>query len=224
MSTGPTTNAQYLSAVTNILDLTVAWSVKFWVKLTSTTGTQNFFVIWTSPGGGNYIALWQTGGGAPQFDSDLGTTTPVGGGNMGSTNWEFFCITYDPSGAGTITVWRKIGTGAVASQLSMAPSTPFVAGSNQVIVDNDEGPVSRTRGQILSYAEWAATLTQREVENEASQIRPLRTANLNRWLPILNNAQNGLDWSGAGHSLTRTGTFTDATTMPPVGYGRSPCL
>lgn len=67
---------------------------------------------------------------------------------------------------------------------------------------------------------WSAALTEAEIVIERARRRPSRTANLNRWLPMIyaSAADNAKDRSGNGYNMTVQGSPTIADGAP-VGWG-----
>ncbi len=66
---------------------------------------------------------------------------------------------------------------------------------------------------------WDAVLTQTEIQQEMYVARPVRTANLHAWWPMLDGATERLaDYSGNGKTLTAAGTLSDED-GPPVSWG-----
>jgi hypothetical protein len=219
MTCGPTANTQDLFTATNLLTIANSWTFCFWRKLTSLTGGGTSVVI-VKPAAGPtdaWVAAQYSSAGTPQLVyQGTGTTATVGGGNQGTTNWEWYAYQHD--GAGTAYVYRSINGGAVTLQLTQAVNWSGAAATTMYLM-NDEGNANRTRGQVYGYKEWQALLTLEELTHECFKIHPTRSANLNRFIPAFNNATAGQDYSGLGHSMTRDGTLTDSILVPPSQFG-----
>lgn len=216
MTCGPTANGQYLHTTTNLLASTSDFTVACWVKLTATTGGGTF---WMYIGAPSIASLGYNSSGTPQF-SYPGNVDNIAGGNLGTTNWNWFAIVVTNSGA-NYDIYRAIA-GAQPSLVSSAAFTAETVAFTDLYVFQDDTNTLRARGQIYGYKEWQAALTLTELTHECRKTYPSRTTSLNRFCPIFNNATAGQDYSGLGRSLTKTGTLTDSILTPAVLYGGPP--
>ena len=66
-------------------------------------------------------------------------------------------------------------------------------------------------GCIEGFKFWDAALTATEIQAEMASLAPIRTANLNRWTPLVpyGSGTRNLDRSGNGYDWTEVGTLTD---------------
>jgi len=215
MTCGPT-GAQILRTSTNVLSLSAKWSLCFCGKLTSLTSGGVGWVIWKNPGGGDYTSFLYTNTGTPRFQVDVGTIVTIGGGNMGTANWEWFGFAHD--GAGTVRVYRSINGAAPSLQLTQAVA--YGGDQTELLIMNDESVAAGTRfrGQLYGYKEWQDELSLADFTHECFKISPTH-ASPNRFIPAFNNATAIQDYSGNGRNMTKTGTLTDSTLVPPSQYG-----
>jgi hypothetical protein len=220
MTCGPTANTQDLTSTTNLLALSGKFTFCFWRKLSSLTGGGVSVSIFLVSGGVNnaWCLAGYSSAGTPYLEYEsTGTQANIGGGNQGTANWEWYAYTHD--GAGTCKVYRSINGAAVALQLTQAVNWSGTAPDRMYLMNN-EGNTGRTRGQVYGYKEWSDQLTLAELSHECFKIYPTRGTNLNRFIPALNNATAGQDYSGSAHSLTRDGAaLTDSTLVPPSQWG-----
>lgn len=82
--------------------------------------------------------------------------------------------------------------------------------------------VSHTNARISAWKVWETALTVDQVVNEMRTIQPRATSSLWGVFPLW-DATFVTDVSGAGHSLTATGTYATAD-GPPVSWGGSPII
>lgn len=212
MPCGPTANGQYLHTTTNLPSSTGDMTVACWMKLTATTGGG---VVWEYLGAPSILMLQYTAAGTPQIQYP-GNTDNIAGGNLGTTNWNWFAFVITNGGA-QYDIYRAIA-GAAPSLVSSAAFTAETAAYTDLYIMNDDSNTLRTRGQVSAFKEWTAALTLTELTHECRKTHPSRGANLNRFLPIFNNATAGQDYSGQGRSLTKTGTLTDSVLMPATQF------
>ena len=76
-------------------------------------------------------------------------------------------------------------------------------------------------GRLAAVKIYSAILTAPEILQEMRSFRPVRTANLNTWLPCVDRvvADNALDMSGNGYDMTVGGTLT-VEDGPPIPWGQ----
>lgn len=75
------------------------------------------------------------------------------------------------------------------------------------------------RGRLAAIKVWRAQLTQEEIINEARCYMPLRTTNIDTFLPCVGPtvAQNVVDMSGNGYDMTAVGAAT-IEDGPPIPW------
>jgi hypothetical protein len=195
-----------------VLLTTSAWTAGMWVRQTAAT-TGQAWTLWSNPASGTCYTGLKSVGAAPWFMDVVGGDSLIAGGNIALNAWECFYLVHD--GAGTMRVYRSQSGGAMTLRLTVGVT--YAAG-NEVLQMNDEATAARWRGQVAYVKEWQAALSLAEISYEAFRAKPGRTQNLLRFIPALNNASAGQDFSGLGNSLTKTGTLADASTAPPARW------
>ena len=83
-------------------------------------------------------------------------------------------------------------------------------------------------GSTINGQEVAAKIYNRELQladaqNEFLNLCPVQPCS-NAYLPLLNTAQGGTDWSGHGNTFTKHGSPTTSSLMPPIPWGRPSLL
>jgi hypothetical protein len=142
------------------------------------------------------------------YDDDIASFTGVYGQHY------FAGMTLD---ATTATLYvGSVGVSDALVTATVAGST-FTPDVLRLFDWNAGNPVSPVAG----VKAWDATLTAAEIERERCVLRPIRTADLHLWTPMLASSSASdaaKDYSGNGRDWTVNGspTITDGT---PVGWG-----
>lgn len=145
------------------------------------------------------------------FDS-TGSNEATGpnGAAMSTATWYRAAVTV---GSGTTTVYSGTTTGALtatgaARTQSSTPDRIAIGGTLFGDFWN---------GRIVGVKVYNATLTAAEVEQELAQYRPVRTADLIAWYPLISDIK---DYSGNGLDLTAGGTGTAVEDGPSLPWER----
>jgi hypothetical protein len=178
------------------------------------------FALTTNTSGVDLIYwVWDDGGGTlSEFGSYNGTTfSAANPASRPAVGTDFvFCITASGTGANLLKLqWRAIGsTTWVTITATLQTGT-----ATQLWLGND---VATIWGNIrfAGVKVWDAALTTDELELEASILRPARFTNLHAWWPMFDAtlANNLIDYSGNGKTLTSAGTLTMEDQVA-VSYG-----
>jgi hypothetical protein len=218
MSIVSTTTAQYLDTSTNTPVLNADWSYCLWLA-TALSGTCTALVMATPPGSDPFHRLFVTSAGTLRVESPVGgDLTTIGGGNVAANEWVWLGFLHDQAG-GTTKIYRA-GANLTVTLETTITETYSAAGNYLILYLEEDLASNRFKGPIVAYKEWNSLLTADQIANEARQMWPARTTNLRRFLPTLNNAEGGRDYSGNGFNLTKHSTFTDSRLMPPIPFSR----
>lgn len=134
-----------------------------------------------------------------------------------STVWTWLCCSRNNNTTNGITIYT--GTGGALTKSTPAGTAQDVT-SNRISLYNEADNVTPWNGEVLAFKLWSVVLTDDEVANEYLRMRPaVQMASLNTWLPILNDANCTVDWSGVGGDFAKLQNFTNVHTMPPIPWG-----
>lgn len=148
---------------------------------------------------GTTLTLWD---GA---DAVTGTNLTVG-------SWVHLALTYDAANA------RAYLNGVLdITNARVANPTASIAFGNTNTADNEW-----LNGCCAALKVYSAVLTAAEILQEASQILPVRLANLNSFFPCVDQTSANClkDYSGISGDLTAAGTLSVDADMPPVPWKR----
>lgn len=184
-----------------------------WARWTSYTGWHLVLCYGHATTSGNYYAM---GTSATTGPNNLVVTNPSGLTTSGATpttgTWYHICQTVAGTGAGQHLGYRD-GSLIATNAGSTSPTAGKIwIGNNQ---DTDYH-----NGDVCAVKIYNAVLTAAEIQQEMRQIAPVRFANLNTWLPLLDGANLEKDWSGVSGNMTAGGTVT-LTSNPPVPFRAS---
>jgi len=237
MSTaGNGNNTKYLQDNANLGTFNGACSVCFWVCPSGNTfgpGTDGFVTVLdlgVNGGGGNFdwqfyfdispnnLTLHYTNytSGTPTVDQVVGT--------LSATVMSFVALTHDPAAAGgTTKLYLGTGPGSALSLVATLTGDVWTGTMGNLTLFNWFGDTEPLNGEMTGWRQWSVVLTQTELENEYSSIKPKsRISNLVRFYPWLNEPQDNIDQSGSGFNMTKTGTLATARRMPSVPWGSPP--
>lgn len=133
----------------------------------------------------------------------------------------FFALTCSGTGAGSL-------IGYIAERGASSLTTASRAGTSftvNYIGISDATFGLWTNGDFGPLYIFDAVLTADQLLSQSHVIRPLWTANMNSWFPMMRMtlANNALDYSGNGRTLSSSGTPV-VSDNPPLSWGRSPIL
>lgn len=197
-----------LSRTSNLPSIT-GFTMMCWARWTSYTGWHLVLVYGHATTSGNYYAM---GTSATTGPNNLIVTSPAGLTTSGATpttgTWYHICQTVSGTGAGNHLGYRD-GSLVATNAGSTSPTAGKIwVGNNQ---DTDYH-----NGDVCAVKIYDAVLTATEIQQEMRQIAPVRTANLNTWLPLVDGSAT-VDYSGNGYNMTSGGTVT-FTSNPPVPW------
>jgi hypothetical protein len=165
-----------------------------------------------------------------EADNGLDGHWYVGTNGTGTT-----LISYNPSADGpngsslTVGTWYHValvrqGTGAsdLIVYLNGVQDTTHGGGSNDATAGVGIGcrvtdAFDSLNGCAAAVKEYNAVLTAAEIVQEMRQYLPKRLANLNAWYPLLSTADDEVDYSGQGRTLTVAGTWATED-GPPIPW------
>lgn len=142
----------------------------------------------------------------------VGGSAITTGSTLNVAQWYHFCYTIDATGEdGDFNIYLD-------GALDINATVDWPAGTDTLEFGNDPDD-EWLDGRIAYMKKWNAELTQSEVQQEMSIIRPNRTEDLVGWWPTYFGATERLrDYSGNGNDLTEAGTLTDEA-PPGISYG-----
>ena len=186
-----------------------------WAIATSAPGNNAYFNLFAQRATVG-ISIWTTGG---QTVWNIGTATDDDPGSVVSLNtWTHVTLTKDATASQDMYL---NGVLDVASSLSQTGSTTIDIGNFAA----SGGGINAWTGRFAAVKIWNAVLTATEILQEMRQFLPVRTANLAAWYPFVDPTVSAqlTDYSGAGATLTQTGTAPTASTDgPPIPWVRGP--
>ena len=211
------TSAKALYRTTNLPSAT-AFTICGWFTQRGTQGSSNLLAALLNVGPTAYNLIGYSG-------SNIVITTAAGSTTVATAPASgtpfFWALTCSGTGAGSL-----IGYYALRNALSLTSAsragTTFTPSemdfSNTVFgyyLNGDIGPI---------YC-YDAVLTADQLLAQSKIIRPLFSSNLNSWFPMmrLSLADNVLDYSGNGRSLSSSGSPSVADN-PPISWGASAML
>jgi len=170
-----------------------------------TTDSNGYATLWgVDNGTTDYILLATASDGTTLLYFD--TVLPLYFGASAVVGTPFF-FGMTKSGSNVNLYTRQLDTAVMTTASGTGNANPVVTA---MFVGND-GFVEPWNGQIWGLKIWSgAALTAAEVYQESCVIRPVRTANLYGWYPMLHStvADCVTDFSGNGRNWTNTGSNT----------------
>ncbi len=186
-----------------------------WVNLAATETAGFTAVLWMMDGSGYYFYL------------AYGTTTnyPLivsnqGGGWATGTSFTIFHTVGD---------WHHLALVKTGASLDLyvdgiydsnvTDASPLLGAYTSLSLGYIAGSGWNYNGLMSAGKMWTAALNADEILQESRYIRPLRTANLYAFWPLLQHTDI-VDYGGAGNTLTANGTLTTEG-GPPIPWGPS---
>jgi len=146
-------------------------------------------------------------------------------GTLSATALSFVALTHDPAAAGGTTKLYLAAPGGALSLVTTLTGDVWTGTMGNLTLFNWFGDTEPLNGEMTGWRNWSVVLSQTELENEASSIKPKsQISNLVRFYPFLNEPQSNIDQSGSGFNMTKTGTLFTARRMPSVPWGSAPVL
>lgn len=183
-------------------------SLCFWFYISTDTNAQ-VRIITIANGAGtltNSIVLSATDGTTIALRTGA---TQQDGTNLSTGTWYHVGYTRDSSNVTTLYL-----NGVQDAQQTVANS--FTTG---VIAVSWPTGTQNINGRVFGFKMWDAVLSADEIAAEMWTTRPQRTANLNRWTPLMVGSNRYVDYSGNGRDWgVGGGTPTDEDD-PPVSWG-----
>lgn len=185
-----------------------SFTMMAWVRFTSFPGWALPLSLGQSGGGGTYYAMGTTATTGP---NNLVLTHP--GGQVTTTTpstatWYHLAMTVAGTGASQFLGYRD-GVNVLTHSGNATPTNAYMGIGNNT--DSDY-----LNGDMCAVKVYNAVLTAAEILQEMRQIAPVRTANINTWLPLVDGSPT-VDYSGVGGNMTSGGTVT-ATDNPPIPW------
>lgn len=115
--------------------------------------------------------------------------------------WWFVAETNRLSGPVTTLYWKKLG--AATLSVMTGDAHPNLTGVTRFLVGTDDatGQNEWLDGDIAGVKVWGAELSHAELELEANQLSPVRSANLHAFYPLQSVVTMTVDFSGNGRNL-----------------------
>ncbi len=211
------TSAKALYRTTNLPSAT-AFTICGWFTQRGTQGSSNLLAALLNVGPTAYNLIGYSGSNIV-ITTAAGSTTVAAAPASGTPF--FWALTCSGTGAGSLIGYYALRDALSLTSASQAGTT-FTPSemdfSNTVFgyyLNGDIGPI---------YC-YDAVLTADQLLAQSKIIRPLFSSNLNSWFPMmrLSLADNVLDYSGNGRSLSSSGSPSVADN-PPISWGASAML
>lgn len=201
------TGTQYFSRTTNLPTFS-AFTYLAWIYLiTDTNYYQNFF-SYTGGSFGFYVGTSETG---TTYFIHNPTGENAQGSELALTTWYHIGFVVLGTGAGQM-------LGYLNGVLNITGNSATGSGS-QIRLANTSWDGDPPDMRMAAVKIYSAGLTASEIQDEVQYFRPVRTTNLNTWLPCVHPtaANNANDWSGNGYHMTVTGSPT-VEDGPPISW------
>lgn len=126
----------------------------------------------------------------------------------------FVAMTFGPGNGDVFAFW---GTGGALTKVAVCTGT-FANANGDLIIFNETADDQALKGTVVAFKMWNAILTDAQIANEYRSLAPRRTGSIYSFQPLLRAGYDGLDWSGQGHPLTKTGTLSSAAINAPCPW------
>ncbi len=198
-----------------------AGNVKRTTGLPSTTNfTVQFRVRGLPSGNSNVFSFGATGGGdAYGIITNSNSVRLTIGVNLGTflfhrfSAWYVITLKVFGSGAGQLNTYVN----GINPGFSL-PGNHAITGTQMTFggVPGDLWNFTSFGGQMSNAMVWSRALTDAEILLQAQIDRPVIRQSLYAWLPMLDHASAGVDWSGNNNHFTKTGTNQGGAPPPPM--------
>jgi hypothetical protein len=209
-------SADALSRTTNLPTI-ASFAVLGWFYPTSFS-TYNIVFTYGGSSGAAYTAQLDSGAflgdpgslevynGSSAYNSgSLGTVLPLNA-------WSHVAMTVSGTGAGQFLCYLD-------GALNITGNAATIS-SQKILIGNDTSGTGNVASRFAAVKVYGAVLTAAEVQQEMRQYLPVRTANLNTFLPLCGPASEfPVDFSGNGFAMTAGGTLTSED-GPPIPWKR----
>jgi hypothetical protein len=198
-----------LSGTTNVPSFTAS-SFCAWVRL-ATSSPADYTLAGVDDAVTHYILMGRSGAGPTGFLSvgtdagvvDLRTHAQL----LNTWTW----VAYSAGPVNTIGYYSLDGE-TIVNAGSVASSTGTPTGK---YISTDGFGDGGWSGLIVGVKMFDSALSSDQLLLEAARLRPSATSNL--WLPLLNNSNTGVDWSGTA-DMTPSGSFSSSRLMPSIPW------
>lgn len=198
-----------LSRTTNLPSIT-SFTMMGWFYFSADRNTiVNTLAFGQSSGGGYYQLYWDQTGSGSVLGTWNGAASSSGTTSLSLSTWYHLAMTVSGTAAGNFLVYLN---GAL--EITAAGRDIPTAGKLWVGNDNDSEWLN---GRVAAVKIYDAVLTAAEIAQEMRQIQPVRFANLNSWYPLWSTADDEIDYSGQGRTLTVGGTLA-MEDGPPIPW------
>lgn len=138
-------------------------------------------------------------------------SSAVSGSSIGLNTWKHIAMTVSGTGTGNF-------LGYIDGVLNATHDGNSSVLSQQIqMADSTQGDAFN--GRLAAIKVYSAVLTEKEIQQEMQQFFPVRTLNLNTWLPCVDplNTNNALDMSGNGFNMSIDGPLS-VEDGPPIPW------
>lgn len=201
-----TSNAQAYTRTISLGSRT-AWSVTCWAKISTDTNAPT--TLWAIDNGtGDYVGIRSDATGTlMRVISDFGAH---GSRELAVGTWYFVAYSLGPSGG------RLVTCESDGEFTTTTNGTPLTTNAANLRIGEWATNGDVLNGCVAGFKFWTATLSQAELEAEAFQYLPARTADLRAWYPFLSAGTT--DFSGNAQTLSG-GTGATTEDGPPIRWG-----
>lgn len=208
-------SADMLSRTTTLPTIT-SFTLMGWFYLTTDRNASTaFFSLGSNPdNGGNLTYILNTLSDGTTFNWWNGAAD-TSGSALAVATWTHLACTVAGTGAGQALAYKN-------GVLDITTSGNASAAAGIIFMGNDNF-AEFLNGRAAALKVYSAVLTAAEIKAEMAYFVPVRTANLNTWLPCvdLTAANNAINLSGPGGNMTIGGTLAvedgpPLTWAPPV--------
>jgi hypothetical protein len=191
------------------------FTITFWMNLL-TEPVNNTGIVWSIDSSTSQYAYFGTSGFTPAtflFDWAGSGSTHVIGPTLAPANWYKTAVVVNGTAA-----TMYIGTaGQLLTQYNASANFTLPTGTLKLWLADSAFNNYWLNFRMASFKLWTAALTKGECEQELQSYVPQRTANLNRWYPMVHAETT--DYSGQGRTLSG-GTNATTAPGPPISWSR----
>lgn len=197
------------------------FSVCCWIRPSAAKLGANIFIIQDVATTGDEVVLGMAADSGTGLTQNLFNNQGAGfealGNIMNTNSWYFVGCTVNGN-VNTFYFSDSGGSNALSTaNFTVVGGTP-AASFTQMWIARDGTGVDNFPGDIQCLKVWDAVLSAAEMQNEVFSQRPVRTANLNAWYPLLNAGSGVKDFSGQGNNMTAGASNPTDTADPPVAW------
>lgn len=207
---------KYLERTSGIIDYNANYTFAFWIIFNQLTTFDSMVGISDGSSNNRDLLLLDTTAGttlATRVNVGGAQTTQAGSTTLSTGVWYYVALVRDAQNALKVYLNGNLeGTNT--------RSTSGRAASSQMRFGVDQGAGNPINASLAHMKAWSTAMTVAQLTNERMLIRPVWSASIYGWWPIL-LTNRGVDFSGQAHDWTENGTIGDVAN-PNITWGGFP--